>query len=422
LKYINKGNGPWNVGVDSRVAVCQNPHLMKTTISDIARRVGCSPATVSRALNATGGVEPALKRRILVAARALDGGVSSSDTPRRGRPRGSLGKTGAVEIIVFRPGEVEPLVVSANTLSVGPLTETSTNLFFSPRFRLVMDFYRHVINGIVSVLSASGIKTLQRESGNLLDASLLEEVRVSKLCGVLVMGTPDPQVATFAAQCPCPVVLVDILGLDGLPVVAIDNTGAAALALNHLLGLGHRRIGFVGNPDNPSFRERYDTYLGGMDAAGLSGKSAWHYDGSSHIRGIAEGLQPMLKASKRPTAFLCACDHYAIGVFEAAQIAGLRIPEDLSVVGIDDIDAASLTKPPLTTIRVPMVQLGACAADLLLRVTSKERSREILQNCEIRCRTELVVRESTAAPVGGRKPRHVPPPPPPAAVQDKPAD
>ena len=146
---------------------------MKATIADIAKNVGCSPATVSRAINGTAGVEPALRRRILVALRAAGGPAEKLSTPRRGRPRGALGRTGAVQIIVYRPGEMEPLVVSANTLSVGPLAVSATNLFFSPRFRLAMDFYRHVVNGIVSVLAASGIKT--RGSAELRDCAVPDE-------------------------------------------------------------------------------------------------------------------------------------------------------------------------------------------------------------------------------------------------------
>lgn len=368
---------------------------MKATVAEIAKRIGCSAATVSRAINGTAGVEPALRRRILVALRAVEGEFEASSAPRRGRPRGSLGKTGAVEIIVFRRKEVEPLVISASTLSVQPIAEATTNLFFTPRFRLVMDFYRHVINGIVSVLAANGIKTIQREVNDILDEKLIAEIETFRLCGILLMGEPDPQIQAFATRCGCPVVLVDILGITGHPVVAIDNVGCTSLALRHLLELGHRNIGFVGNPDNPSFRERFSTYLGGMSEAGLTVRHEWHYRGSGHMRDIAEGLQPILKAEKRPSAMLCACDHYAIGVFEGARIAGLHIPQDLSVVGIDDIDAALLTAPPLTTVRVPMVQMGACAADLLLRLNSGKRTQELLQNCEIRCRTELVIREST---------------------------
>ena len=368
---------------------------MSITVADIARKVGCSPSTVSRALNGTAGVDPKLRRRILIAARGHDDAHDVPAAPRRGRPRGSLGRSGAVEIIVFRREAVEPLVLSARNLSIEPLTEASTNLFFSPRFRLVTDFYRHVINGIVSVLASNGIKTVQRVCNNLLDEDLLNEIRSSRLCGILLLGEPDPQVQAFASACGCPVILVDILGVDGPPVVVIDNVGGAQHALDHLLALGHRDIGFVGNPDNPSFRERHVVYLGGLLEAGLKARPEWLYRGSGHIRDIAAGLQPMLMGRRRPTALFCACDHYAIGALEAAQLAGLSVPRDLSVIGFDDVEAASLTTPPLTTIRVPKIQLGACAADLLLRLTAHERAPEILQHCEVRCRTELIVRDST---------------------------
>ena len=107
-------------------------------------------------------------------------------------------------------------------------------------------------------------------------------------------------------------------------------------------------------------------------------------------------MRPILSRKHRPTAFICAGDYYAIGVLEAARALGLRTPQDLSVVGFDDVDAAALSTPPLTTVRVPKIQLGACAADLLLRGTAGDGVPEIWQHCEVRCRTELAVRASTA--------------------------
>ncbi len=386
---------------------------MSLTVQEIARRVGCSPSTVSRALNGTAGVDTKLRRRILVAARASERDAECSPAPRRGRPRGSLRRANTVQVIVFRREAVEPLILSASNLSVAPLTEATTNLFFSSRFRLVTDFYRHVINGIVSVLAAEGMKTVQQVRNSLTEEAFLQPFRVSRDCGVLLLGEPDGQVQTFADACACPVVLLDILGVGGHPVVAIDNMGGTAAALRHLLSLGHRDIGFVGNPENPSFRERYFAFCGGMTEAGLPVRSDWHYAGSGHIRDIADGVQPILRSRKRPTAMLCACDHYAIGVFEAARMAGLRIPQELSVIGFDDIDAAPLTAPPLTTLHVQKIELGACAAFLLLSLSGGARNREIWRSSEIRCRTEQVVRESTGpapytspAAVRGRRSAH----------------
>ena len=377
---------------------------MSCTLTDIAKRAGCSPATVSRALNGTAGVDPKLHARILAAVKALEGGSrkgkpggeSESDAPRRGRPRGTLRKSDAVDVIVFRREAVEPLSFSDSSLTVAPITDATPNLFFSPRFRLATDFYRHIIDGIVSVLASNGLKAIQQVRDDLLDKSLLHELRTARHRGVLLLGEPDPQVQTFASECGCPVVLVDILGVAGHPVVAIDNAGGIAQALRHLLELGHRDIGFAGMPDNPSLHERFLAYCGGMTEAGLAVRPEWRYGGTGHIRDVAEGVRPILGRKHRPTAFICAGDYYAIGVLEAARSLGLRTPQDLSVAGFDDVDAAALSTPPLTTVRVPKIQLGACAADLLLRGIAGDGVPEIWQHCEVRCRTELAVRASTA--------------------------
>ena len=371
---------------------------MRVTLTDIAHHAGCSPATVSRALNGTAGVDASLRARILAAVKALEdrtGQSSEKAAALRGRPRGSLRKSDAVDVIVFRRESVEPLTFSDSSLTVAPITDATPNLFFSPRFRLSTD-YRLIIDGIVSVLATTGLKAIQQVRNDLLDKDLLHELRTARHRGVLLLGEPDPQVQTFADECGCPVVLVDILGVAGHPVVAIDNAGGVAQSLRHLLELGHREIGFAGNPANPSLRERFLAYCGGMTEAGLTVRAEWRYGGSGHIRDVADGVRPILSLKHRPTAFLCAGDYYAIGVLEAARSLGLRTPHDLSVIGFDDVDAAALSTPPLTTVRVPKIQLGACAADLLLRSSAGDAVPEIWQHCEVRCRTELAVRASTS--------------------------
>ena len=371
---------------------------MSAKLTDIAKHAGCSPATVSRALNGTAGVDARLRARIRTAMAALEGdrGKDSGKTvSHRGRPRGSLRKSDAVDVIVFRREAVEPLTFSDSSLTVAPITDATPNLFFSPRFRLTTDFYRHIIDGIVSVFATTGLKTIQQVRDDLLDKALLHELQTARHRGVLLLGEPDPQVQTFADECGSPVVLVDILGVAGHPVVAIDNAGGIRQSLSHLLELGHREIGFAGNPDNPSLRERFLAYCGGMTEAGLTVRPEWRYGGSGHIRDVADGVRPILSRKQRPTAFLCAGDYYAIGVLEAARSLSLRTPHDLSVVGFDDVDAAALSTPSLTTVRVPKIQLGACAADLLLRGTASDGVPDIWQHCEVRCRTELAVRAST---------------------------
>lgn len=376
---------------------------MSTTLADIARRAGCSPATVSRALNGTADVDPQRLARILATVKALEGdgktdtsrGTSESAAPRRGRPRGSLRKSDAVDIIVFRREPIEPLIMSNHGLTISPITDTVPNTFFSPRFRLTTDFYRHIIEGIVSVLAAHNIKTVQQIRGDILDDAFLHELRTARHRGVLLLGEPDPDVKAFVSRCGCPVILVDILGVQGQPVVAIDNAGGIGQALRHLLDLGHREIGFAGHSSNPSLRERHLAFLGGMAEAGLPVHPEWQYDGPGHIQDVDVNLQRILRRKNHPSAFVCANDYYAMGVMQAAKVLGLRIPQDLSVVGFDDIDAAPLVNPPLTTVRVPKIQLGACAADLLLRSTIGDGLADAWQHCEVRCLTELAIRAST---------------------------
>ncbi len=369
---------------------------MGITLTDIARHAGCSPATVSRALNGTAGVKPKLRGRILAAVKELGsgGGVGQGG---RGRPRGSLGKSDTVDVIVFRREPVEPVFVSNAGLTVAPMTDADPNSFFAPRFRLTTDFYRHIIEGIISVLSVGALKTVQHVRCDLLEAAFLHELRTARRRGVLLLGEPDPCVRAFIERCGRPVVLVDILGVPDCPVVTTDNAGGMARALAHLRALGHRDIAFAGHPDNPSFRERRHAYFGGLADAGLAIRPEWLYLGLGHVCDVTAGVIPILKRQARPSAFLCASDHYAMGVLQAAQALGLAVPRDLSVVGFDDIDAAPLLTPPLTTVRVPKIQIGACAADLLLRGTNGNGLDEAWHHCEVRCMPELAVRASTAS-------------------------
>ena len=375
---------------------------MSVTLTDIAQLAGCSPATVSRALNNTAGVDPKLRARILAAAKALEpntrGNAKNAAAPR-GRPRGSLRKSDAVDVVLFRREQVEPLILSDTGLTVAPITDAAPNLFFSPRFRLSTDFYRHIIEGIISVLEVQALKIVQQVRNNLLDEPFIHELRTARRRGVLLLGESDPDVQTFIERCGCPVVRVDILGASGCPVVAFDNAGGIELALRHLLKLGHRDIGFAGSSANPSFRERRLAYYAGMTEAGLPVNPEWQYEGPGHIKDVDAGIRHILRRKHRPTAFLCASDYFAMGVLQAAQTLGLRTPLDLSVVGFDDVDAAPLVTPPLTTVRVPKIQLGACAADLLLRSSTGDGLSEAWRHCEVRCLTELAVRASTHTPL-----------------------
>lgn len=378
---------------------------MAATIAEIAKAAGCSPATVSRALNGTANVHDQTAARIRKAAALL--AAPDDGRPARGRPRGSVRKPDAVDLIVFRRERIEPLSLEEDGLHVASSAVLRPETFFAPHNRLTTDFYRHILEGAVSRLGEHGLKAVQQVRRDLTETRFLSEINTRRCRGVLLLGEPGAEAVGFARQCTRPLVLVDILGVEQRPVVSIDNSGGMASAMRHLLGLGHRAIGFVGPADNPSFRERRLSYFGQMADAGLAVRPDWIHDAEPghNIESVARAMPQFLARPQRPSAIVCCSDCAALGVLRGAQAMGLRVPHDLSVVGFDDIDAAALVTPALTTLRVPTAHLGVCAVDLLLQSESPTPSGP-WHGSIVRCRTELIVRGSTAAPGSGSRARN----------------
>ena len=335
---------------------------MSVTLLDIAQRAGCSAATVSRALNGMPCVNRQTHARILAAAGELGdrptlGEPGHSDIRHAGRPRGSRRKPDTVDIILVRREGIEPLSPSSNGVTLAPMIEAVPDHFFARRFRLCTDFYRHIMEGALSVLSLNRLKAVQQVRRDLLDETFLREFQGARRRGVLLLGDADASVPTFVSRCQRPVVLVDILCAAACPVVTIDNAGGLASVTRHLMDLGHRAIGFAGNEANPSYHERRLHFYGQMRDAGLPVRSEWLYDGPTHVEAVEQGMRCLLARKARPTAMICCNDWAAMGVIRAAKGLGLHVPRDLSVTGFDDVEAAALVTPPLTTVRVPMTQL-----------------------------------------------------------------
>jgi DNA-binding LacI/PurR family transcriptional regulator len=196
-----------------------------------------------------------------------------------------------------------------------------------------------------------------------------------------------------------PLVIVDPTGepLHDTPSVGATNWSGGLAATRHLLGLGHSRIGVIGGPERIlCSRARLDGYRAAMDAAGVSVDPALVRYGNFHVKdGVVEG-RALLRLPDRPTAIFAGNDLQALGVYQAAREARLHIPEDLSVVGFDDLPVAPWVGPPLTTVRQPLAQMAMAAARLVLRLARGEQPTQT----RIELSTELIVRESTAPPAG----------------------
>lgn len=194
-----------------------------------------------------------------------------------------------------------------------------------------------------------------------------------------------------------PLVVLDPTGepLHQTPSIGATNYSGAMVATRHLLELGHRRIGMLaGNTRWPFCRARLDGFQATMDAAGVAVDPQLVRVGSLYVDGgLREGAE-LLRLPTPPTAVFTTNDLQAHGMYEAARRAGVRIPQDLSVVGFDDLPFSQWAGPPMTTVRQPLTLMGATAARMIVSLAAGER----LDQHRVELSTDLVVRQSTAAP------------------------
>jgi DNA-binding LacI/PurR family transcriptional regulator len=211
--------------------------------------------------------------------------------------------------------------------------------------------------------------------------------------GLLVVSTlpPEAEVARLrAARLPC--VLIDAVHPD-FPSIAVDDVAGAEIATRHLIELGHRRIALIGDPP-PEFRfdwsrDRTRGYERALVSAGIEVRPEYVREGTRlpHVaRAIASEL---LSLPERPTAIFAASDTQALGALEAARALGIRVPDDLSVVGFDDIEVAAYVG--LSTVRQPLLHSGRRGAELLLQALAGERVEPLRELLPL----ELVVRGTT---------------------------
>jgi len=194
-----------------------------------------------------------------------------------------------------------------------------------------------------------------------------------------------------------PLVVVDPTGepLHETPSVGATNWNGGLAATRHLLGLGHRRIAMISGPTQwPCCRARLDGYRAAMDEAGVPVVPDLVRDSILYVEGGLRDGAELLRLPDPPTAIFCTNDLQAFGVYEAARRAGVRIPEDLSVIGFDDLAFAQWSGPPMTTVRQPLVQMGTTAANLVVDLANDRQPDQL----RIELATTLVVRESTAPP------------------------
>jgi LacI family transcriptional regulator len=329
-------------------------------IRTVAALAKVSIATVSRTINGSPAVSDRLMKRVWQ----------------------------AIEQLNYFPNTHARSLVSGRSRILGIIVENITNPFFP-----------ELIQNFEEVAVAHGYEILVSSSNS--DPAVLttcvRRMLERKVEGVAVMtfGEEEPVLDQLTHR-DIPMVLAEFrLDDPKTSTILLDYTTGVRAAVHHLTGLGHSKIGFMAGPHKlHSAITRENDFRMAMNEAGLRLEPAWCIECDHTLRGGVAGFEKLWALPERPTAVLCSNDMTAIGVLRAAYMGGLRVPQDLSVVGLDDIDFAEFTLPPLTTIRLSRADLARAAFDALRAQTdsSPKMQREFLVS------TSLVVRGSTAEP------------------------
>lgn len=332
----------------------------RCTILDVARLAGVHPSTVSRALH-------------------------RADLPLRSETRRKV--LAAVERLEYRPSAIARGLRLQRTKTLGMLVPDITNPFFPPIIRGAEEAARE--RGYELVLCNTD-DSPERET------ALLRVLRERQTDGLLIATSRMADVTISSVRKErFPFVLVNRGSRVSADLsVEVDNERAAAAVVAHLAALGHRRIAHIAGPlSTTTGAERAAGYRDALRMSALPAEASLIAEATAYSEDAGHRAAQQLFASA-PTAIFAANDLLALGALRAAREAGLRVPLDLSLVGVNDIPLSGLIDPPLTTVRVPQREMGTLAARMLIAVLENEpvtRQHVLLD-------TILVVRGSTAAP------------------------
>lgn len=353
---------------NGRDAKKQEEHGVKApSIRDVADAAGVSTATVSRTLSNPNVVSETTREAVFRAIEQT--GYTVNLAARNLRKR----ETGAIAVLV--PNIANP-------------------------------FFSRILSGIAEVMSEAGLNVLINDTAPLTEDEhrFPEYVSQNHVDGIVVLdgklqheallnrGSPDVRAPmVFACEW--------ITSIDR-PVVTIDNQEASVRAVQHLLQLGHTRIGHItGPPGNVLSSSRLEGARGAMQAGGLRMKDSWIYPGDFSLQSGAEAAATWHASTDRPTAVSCACDEMALGFMGELLRRKVKVPQQVSVVGFDDLEMSAHFVPALTTVHQPRTTIGRAAARMLLeRMRMNPEDRVAGPAPRVILPVSLALRESTAPP------------------------
>jgi LacI family transcriptional regulator, galactose operon repressor len=321
----------------------------RLNIRQIADLAGVSIATVSRVMNGRGDVSEETREAV---SRVIRENGYTANRNARGL---SAGRTGLVGVLV-------PLVYPA--------------------------YFSGILAGAAEALSERDFQIVLSPTGGEHDREVSIVDRLHGLTDGAMIILPEESSEELER-------LLD----SGFRFVVLDplmpHMSGADQAMKHLLDLGHRRVGQISGPRGwVATEDRRRGYRAALAAAGILPDPALEREAEPEIDPGRAAAEKLLDLSEPPTAIFAFNDNIAIGAIQAARARGLRVPEDLSVVGFDDVEHATIVTPALTTVRQPLAEMGRTGVSLLMRLLEGKR----FETLHVELATRLVVRDSTAPP------------------------
>ena len=335
---------------------------LPTTIQDIARQLGISAMTVSRALRGHANVSEVTRQKILQAAQQSN----------------------------YKPNRWARSLVTQKSHIIGIVVPDISHTFFA-----------EIARGVEETIDSEGYDLLLCHSRRdpVKERHELDMLMGSRVDGLIVASEqPEDEPKTFVElqERGVPFVLIDrcFRGLDA-PFVGVDDRAVGRLATEHLIKLGHTRIAHILGPRVSTGLLRYKGYLKAMEANGIAVNPDWIVQGTFIGEGGRQAMLRILAGKERPTAVFAANDPTAIGAIEVCREVGLRIPADISIIGAGNIEGPIHPSPFIDTVDWPRLELGRAAAKILLGLISPGTGRQISRKIFA---PQVFVRQSTSPP------------------------
>ena len=337
---------------------------MKSTIKDVAKKAKVSIATVSFVINDSKPISEETKNRVLKAIKSLNYHPSKS----------------AVNLVSGKTGNIGFILTDDHFLRTEPFY---TTIFLGTEFEARSEGYYILLTSIKPDFNEEDI--------------LPRFILNKSVDGIIIAGKIPHKLIEKISAYNLPTVFVDYIPpSNSYPLVLIDNIQGALLATNHLIDLGHKNIAFIGGDiEHPSLTDRLNGYKQALQTAHIPVKNNLIVTDAKYPdrQNGFNSAKKLFSKNKNVTAVFAANDAMAIGVQHYLKDNGYNVPEDISLIGFDDIEADLMLRPPLTTIRVPKIEMGIEALKLIVNTLKNKKSI----SKKVLVPVELIVRESTSS-------------------------